>query len=532
MSKDDIFKEKWRPIVLIILDGWGVAPAGEGNALSLAKLPFFNELVDKYPCLTLKAAGPAVGLPEGAAGASEAGHLTLGAGRPVWQDLALINQAIADKSFFKLPAWQAVWQRLKKHNSSLHLIGLLSAGQVHSSLNHLAALLELAKRKKLAKVYVHAILDGHDTPRVSGLDYVAKLEVLLARLGVGQIASLCGRFYAMDRDRHWARTEAAYRLLAAGAGERSGEAAKAIQKSYDQKIYDAEFKPTVIVDKTNQPKAIIKPGDGVVFFNWRSDGVRQLARALVEPQFNEFKRKRINNLELVTMTEYESGLPATAAFAKTEIKDGLGEVIAKAGLKQLRLAESEKYAPVTAFFNGGREAAWTNEDRLLIPSPPTVNYAKQPAMSAEAIAAAAGVKIDSQAYDFIVVNFANVDMVGHTGDVAATSQAAEAIDDCLKVLVKKIINSGGLAVLTADHGQAEAMVNWQLGEAAKGHSANPVPFIIVGSRLEGYNLGMGNAAVGDLSLLQPSGTLADVAPTILKLLGLAIPPAMTGTSLL
>lgn len=532
MSKDDILKEKWRPIVLIILDGWGVAPAGEGNALSQAKLPYYKELVETYPCLTLEASGKAVGLPEGVMGNSEVGHLTLGTGRPCPQGLELINQSIADKSFFKLPAWAETFKHLKKYNSDLHLIGLVSDGQVHSSFNHLLALLELAKRKKINQVYVHCFLDGRDTPRSSGLDYIMKLEAAMAKIGIGQIASLSGRFYAMDRDHRWDRTEEAYKLLTEGAGERSGEAQKALKKSYEAEIFDEEFKPTAIVDKTNKPKAVIKDNDAVIFFNFRSDRARQLTKALTVPQFEDFDRRKINNLHFVTMTEYESSLPVKVAFEKKEIKDSLSEVLSQAGLKQLRIAETEKYAHVTHFFNGGREAVWVNEDRILIPSPQVVNYKETPAMSARAVAETALEKINEKYYDFIVINFANADMVGHTGDLKAVIESVETVDECLKGLIKKIIEVGGLALVTADHGNAETMYNYQLGEVAKEHTTNPVPFIIVGERFEGYNLGMDEAAIGDLSLLQPTGGLADIAPTILKLFGLEIPENMSGRPLL
>jgi len=532
MSKDDILKKKWRPVVLIILDGWGVAPAGDGNAVSLAETPFFSSLVDEYPCLTLKASGRAVGLPEGVMGNSEVGHLTLGAGRICHQGLERINQAITDKSFFKLPVWLQTFKHLKKYNSDLHLVGLVSEGLVHSSLEHLLAVLELAKRKKVARVYVHAILDGRDTPRSSALAYVSKLEEAMKKIGIGEVASLIGRFYAMDRDHRWDRTEATYRLLTEAKGERSGETIKAIKKSYDQKIYDEEFLPTVIVDKTNKAKGLIKDNDAVVFFNFRADRSRQLAKALVESGFDKFDRKKINNLHLVTMTEYESDLKAEIVFNKEPIKDGLGEMIAKAGQKQLRIAETEKYAHVTYFFNGGREEAWSGEERVLIPSPQVANYAEVPAMSAEVLTETALNKINQGAYDFITINFANADMVGHSGDLKATIKAVEAVDKNLKILVKRIVELGGLALITADHGNAEAMINWQLEEVAKEHTNNPVPLVIVGRSFEGYNLGMGDGDLGELSSLKPSGSLADVAPTILKILGIEIPEKMTGKSLL
>lgn len=532
MSIKEIIAGKWRPVALIIADGWGISSVCEGNACALAPTPYFDELINRYPSLTLEASGEAVGLPKGVAGNSEVGHISLGAGRICHQGLDLINKSIADKSFFKNEVLLETIKHTKKNNSSLHLMGLVSDGQVHSDQTHLVALLELAKRKKVAKVFVHVILDGRDTAHDGGLKYVKKLEESMKTLGIGEIASVSGRFYAMDRDRHWSRVVKAYAVMTEGSGEHSGDALKAIQKSYDAKVYDEEFLPTVIVDKTNKPKGLIDDNDAVIFFNFRADRARELTKAFLDPSFKDFPIKKINNLWFVTFTEYEKDLPAPVVFAKVVITDTLGEVVSRAGLKQLRIAETEKYAHVTYFFNGGVEEALAGEDRVLIPSPRVDSYVQTPDMATPAITKKLIAKIDEGDYDFIVVNLANADMVGHTGDLEATKQAVVSVDEALKKIIKKLLEANGLAIIVADHGNAENMINLQLGSIAKEHTSNPVPFIVVANGLEGYNLGIGDTTSANMASVRPSGTLIDVAPTILKLLGLNIPDKMTGRSLL
>lgn len=523
---------KWRPVTLIILDGWGLSSICEGNACSLAETPFFDELVDRYPSLTLEASGEAVGLPHGVAGNSEVGHISLGAGRVCHQGLELINSSIADKSFFKNEVLLGAIKHVKKHSSSLHLMGLVSDGQVHSSQEHLMALLQLAKRKKVERVFVHVFLDGRDTAHDGGLKYIEKLEESMKTLEIGEIASVSGRFYAMDRDRHWSRIAKAYSIITEGSGEHSGEALKAIKKSYDAKIYDEEFLPTVIVDKANKPKGLISDNDAVVFFNFRADRARELTRTFLDPSFKEFPIKKFNNLFFATFTEYEKDLKALVVFEKVAIIDSLGEVISRAGLKQLRIAETEKYAHVTYFFNGGIENPFVDEDRVLIPSPRVNSYAQTPAMAAPEITKRLIEKIEEAEYDFIVVNLANADMVGHTGDLEATKQAVASVDEALKKIIKKLLEVNGLAIIIADHGNAENMINLQLESIAKEHTNNPVPFVVVANGLEGYNLGIGDTTSANMNTVKPSGALTDVAPTILKLLGLSIPDKMSGKPLI
>lgn len=531
MSKNDILDKKWRPVVLIILDGWGVAPASDGNAVNLAKPSFFNELIDKYPCCVLDASGEAVGLPQEQPGNGELGHLTLGAGRVCLCNEARIDQSIKTGEFFRHKIWVEIFQQLKKNQSKLHLVGSVSGDLLDAKINHLEAMLNLAKRKKFQDVYVHAVL-GDENSDVGSRQAVDSLEKIMAKLGVGQLASLIGGFYAMDRDRRWERTCSAYKLLTEGLGQRSGDSAKCLSKYREQGVSERDFVPTAIVDRNNQPKACVDDNDVVVFFNFCGAGIRQLVESLVESDFSGFKRKKINNLYVASLTEYESQLPIKIFFGNHEIKNSLSEVLSTAGLKQLRLAETEKYIHSGYFFDGLRLEARSGEDRCLISSPKVSSYATEPGMGAEILTDTAIEKISNGWYDFVVINLAAVDMVGHSGDLSAAIEAIKRVDDCLGRLVNKIIEVGGVALITADHGNAEAMMNWRLGEVSKDHTTNPVPLVIVGKHFEGYNLGAGDAAIDDLSVLRVSGDLTDVAPTILRLLGLEKPAEMTGESLL
>jgi len=532
MNLEEQKDPKPEPVVLIILDGWGVAPAGEGNAISQAKTPFFNELTAHYPCWTLEASGAAVGLPEGVPGNGAAGHLNLGAGRVCYQGREVINRAIADGSFFRNPALLEAVKHVKKHGSRLHLMGLVSAGETHASWRQLVSLLELAKRKKLSEVYVHCFLEGRDRALSDSREIIGRLEKTLNDLGVGAIASLSGRWFAMDRDNYWPRTAAAYQVLIGQAGERSGSPLKALAKSREQKVAADKFLPTIIVDQANQPRGPLGDNDAVVFFNYRPDRARQLTKALTAREERPWEGKNLANLFFVTFVEYEKDLPVTVAFSQAEVADGLSETVARAGGRQLKVAETEKYVYVTNFFNGGRSEPFANEEWLLVPAVGSGDRAAKPALAAAAITDQVLAKMETNHYDLIVVNYATADMVAHGGQTTAVVKATAALDKCLKRLVKKIIEVGGVAVLTADHGQAEAMLDLSLGSTAKGHSLNPVPLIIVGKNWQGYNLGQADAPGGDLSLLQPAGRLADVAPTILKLMNLPQPAKMTGRSLL
>lgn len=519
-----------KPVMLVVLDGWGVATAYAGNAITQANVPNFNSYVTKYPTLTLVASGEGVGLPWGEAGNSEVGHLNLGLGRIIYQDLPRINRTIADRSFYENKVLIKAIETAQKNNSKLHLIGLISSGCVHSSLEHLQALIAMAGEKKVKNFYVHAILDGRDTPYNSGLGFIKEVEKSLEGSG-GKIASVSGRFYAMDRDNHWDRTAKAYEAMAEGKGEKYESASQAIEESYKKKIYDEEFMPVVIADKS-EPLTKIEDGDAVIFFNYRPDRARQLTKAFVLPGFEKFKRSKYLKIFFATFTEYEKNLPVELVFPPESIKNTLGEIISEAGLKQLRIAETEKYAHVTYFFNGGRENESPGEDHALIPSPSVSSYDLKPEMSALEVTEKVLKAIEQDTYDFILINFANPDMVSHTGNLKATIKAVETIDKCLGKVVKAVLAKSGVLLVTADHGNAEGLFNMQTGMIDKEHSNNPVPFLIISNEYEGKNLSLPDAPGGDLSLLKPQGMLSDIAPTILKIMGLEKPPEMTGRSLI
>ncbi len=524
--------ERPRPAVLLILDGFGVAPDGEGNAITRANTPTFKMLTERYPTMTLRASGDDVGLNWGEMGNSEVGHLAIGAGRVYYQTLPRINKAIVDGTFEKNPVFEKAFAKVKESGGTLHLMGLLSSGKVHSFDDHCHQLLALCKKAKLKDVAVHAFLDGRDTLYNSGLDFVKSLLEKIQRLGVGYLATLSGRYFAMDRDNRWDRIEKAYNAIVHGQGVVTAEdPLKALEESYAQEIYDEEFKPTVLT-QAGRPKATVKEGDAVIFFNYRPDRARQLTRAFVLPSFDKFSRQFIKNLTFVTMTEYEAGLPVDVAFPPESITKGLTEVISDAGLVQLHIAETEKYAHVTFFFNGTREKPFANEDRVLIPSPQVASYDLEPAMSGSQITERVVKEIQTGNYDVIVANFANPDMVAHTGNVTATIKAVETVDDCVGKIVAATLEAGGVVCITADHGNAEEVLNLQTHAIDKEHSTNPVPFWIVGKEFEGKPSIAGDVPNGDLSLMPPIGMLADVAPTFLKILGLEQPPQMTGTPLL
>jgi 2,3-bisphosphoglycerate-independent phosphoglycerate mutase len=524
-----------KPVVLIVLDGWGITQPFSGNAISQADTPVMNKLIAQYPSMTLRASGEAVGLPWGEMGNSEVGHLNLGLGRIFYQELPRINKAISDGAFYKNKAFLKAIEHVKKNNSQLHLLGLVSNGCVHSSIEHLHALLVLAKAEKADKVYIHAILDGRDTAYNSGPNFIAEIERSIAEYGVGEIATVSGRFYTMDRDNHWDRIAKAYLAMTEGKGNRAASASEAIEESYKKKIYDEEFAPTII-DRNGQTRVkdgLISENDAVIFFNYRADRARQITKAFVLPAFEKFERpKYLKNLFFVAFTEYEKDLPIEVAFGPQGLKNTLGEIIAKAGLKQLRLAETEKYAHVTYFFNGGSEIESSGEEHDLISSPPVASYDLKPEMSAIEVTDKLVKAIDGGRYDFILVNYANADMVAHTGNMKATVKAIEVLDKCLGRAVNSVLAKGGSLIITADHGNAEVVFNMQVGIIDKEHSSNPVPLIIAGKQFEGRSIGMRDAVGGDLSLVQPQGILSDVAPTILKIMGLEKPREMTGRSLI
>lgn len=521
-----------KPTVLIVLDGWGVALPSQANAITQAKTPAYQRFIQQYPTVTLQASGEATGLPWSEVGNSEVGHMSIGAGRIVFQELSRINNAISTGAFFSNTAFKQAALHVQKSKGTLHILGMASSGGVHSHIEHFFALLEFCTMNNVENIAIHIILDGRDTPYAQGLQFVKAVEEKTSACKA-KIASVSGRFYAMDRDNHWDREEKAYRAIAEGISDHQCDSAQdALQQSYDEKIYDEEFIPTVITNK-GAPIATMKDGDALIFYNIRADRARQITRALVDPSFDKFERNIIKNLFFVTMTEYEKGLPVTVAFPPQTVRNCLAEWISSHGMKQIHIAETEKYAHITYFLNDGREEPFDNEQRIMIPSPAVESYDKKPEMSAREITKEAVKAVETGLFDFIAINFANADMVGHTGNLKAAMQAIRIIDECLDSIVSATLAKNGAVVITADHGNAENMLDLASGRIDKEHSNNPVPCIIISNKLEGTSGGVADTAQGkDLSIIEPSGMLSDVAPTILSLLDLPKPSEMTGHSLL
>jgi len=519
--------------MLVIFDGFGIAQPSKGNAISLAKKPVFDHLVSHYPTLTLQASGEAVGLSWGEMGNSEVCHLNLGSGNIIYQTLPRINKSIEDGSFLKNENFLKAVKQVKKNKTRLHLMGLVSNGGVHSHQDHLYNLLLMCKNQGLKEVYIHAFLDGRDTARDGALGFIKQLQAKIQEIGVGQIASLSGRFYAMDRDNHWDREEKAYRAIVEGKSEsQADDPIKAIESSYQKEVFDEEFLPTVIT-ADGKPVATVQEKDAVIFFNFRADRARQMATILTVPGFDKFSRTYLKDLVFVTFTEYEKNLPVDVAYPPSVIEMPLARIFQDKNLVQLHAAETEKYAHVTFFFNGGREDAYRNEDRILVPSPAVPSYDQKPEMSAVELTGKLLAAIKEDKYDFIVCNYANPDMVGHTGVIPAAIKAVETSDKCLGQLVNLVLEKGGTIILTSDHGNCDEMINLQTGEVSKEHSTNPVPFIVVGNQWEGKSLIPGlDSAAGDLSIITPSGLLADIAPTILKIMEIDQPDEMTGSPLI
>lgn len=520
-----------KPIVLAILDGWGISQPYTGNAISQAKTTNFDSFVASYPSMTLRASGEAVGLPWGESGNSEVGHMNLGLGRIIYQDLPRINKAISDNSFYSNEVFLEAMEHVKKNKSKLHILGLVSNGGVHASIEHLQALLVMAKENGVDEAYIHAILDGRDTPYNTGINFISEIERYSKEYKIGKIATISGRFYTMDRNNHWDRISKAYDAMTKGEGVIEEDPVKAVKNSYDKNIFDEEFVPTVITEN-NVPTAIVEDKDAIIFFNYRADRARQITKAFSLPGFEKIKdRKYLKDLNFVCFTEYEEDLPVKVAFPPEEIKNSLGEIISKASLTQLRIAETEKYAHVTYFFNGGREDLSKGEDHELVPSPQVDSYDLKPEMSANEVTDKLVKFIEEDKYDFILVNYANADMVGHTANIKAAIKGVEAVDKCIGRLAKSIMEKEGVLLITADHGNAENMFNMQTGTKDKEHTSNPVPFIMMGREFEGKTIGFQDAPGNDLSLVQPQGILSDVAPTILKIMKLKPPSEMTGRSL-
>jgi len=510
-----------RPVLLAILDGWGVAPPGPGNAVHLAHTPNMDGWQQRFPATTLTAHNGAVGLPEGQMGNSEVGHLNIGAGRIVYQDFTRINKAIEDKSFFANPVLCGAMDKARRRDAKLHLMGLVSDGGVHSHLDHLVALLELAAARGVEKVFVHAFMDGRDTPPDSGKGYMEQLVAACRRLGCGKVATVSGRYYAMDRDRRWERVELAWNALVEGVSRhRSPDPVQAVADAYGRGETDEFIVPTVVVEH-DQPVARIESGDVAIFFNFRADRARQLTRALTDPAFDGFVPKnRVELAEMVTFTRYDKEFALPVAFPPQELRRILGEEVSSQGLAQLRIAETEKYAHVTYFFNGGREEPFPGEDRLLVPSPKEVaTYDLKPEMSAPEVTEKLLARIENNPYALVVLNFANGDMVGHSGVLPAAIKACETVDCCLGRIVPAFTAQGGVVLITADHGNAEMMIDPETGGPQTAHSSNPVPFVMVGAGIEHARLRTG-------------GTLTWIAPTILELMGIPVPEEMESPSLI
>ncbi|MDD5258213.1 MAG: 2,3-bisphosphoglycerate-independent phosphoglycerate mutase [Methanothrix soehngenii] len=501
-----------RPIAIIIMDGFGISPTQEGNAIAHASKPNLERLWKEYPTTTLKASGLAVGLPRGQMGNSEVGHLNLGGGRIVYQDLTRISLAVENGTFASNPVLHEAMNLARKGDSKLHLIGLLSDGGVHSHITHLYALLEMARSMDLSRVFVHAILDGRDVPPRSALGYFRDLEEKFSQTGTGSTATVSGRYYTMDRDRRWERVEKAYRCLVYGEGLRAESAEEAVRKGYDRGENDEFIMPTVVDER-----GMVDDGDSIIFFNFRPDRAREITRAFVDKDFQEFATKPIR-VHYTCMTQYDATLNAPVAFPAENLTDTLGEVVSRAGLKQLRIAETEKYAHVTYFFNGGKEEVNPGEDRVLIPSPKVATYDLQPQMSAYEVRDELLARLDSGRYDLVVLNFANPDMVGHTGIFEAAVKAVEVVDGCVGEIVNRILSLGGAVLLTADHGNAEKMQDSDTGQPHTAHTTNPVPISLITSDRKSYRL-------------REDGILADVAPTALELMHIPQPEAMTGRTL-
>ncbi|HXM35482.1 MAG TPA: 2,3-bisphosphoglycerate-independent phosphoglycerate mutase [Pyrinomonadaceae bacterium] len=506
------------PLALIIIDGWGYSPAREGNAIALAATPYYDELSENYPLTFLEAHGTRVGLPAGVMGNSEVGHLNIGSGRVIRMDVSRIDHDIETGAFFQNEVLVKAMEGAKERDKALHLLGLVSDGQVHSSQEHLYALLRIAKQRGLERVFVHCFLDGRDTPPASAADYIAALQTKMSAIGCGRIATLVGRYYSMDRDKHWERTRRAYELLVHAEGQRAEDPVAAIKRSYERGITDEFVEPIVIMGEGQRPVATIQEGDALIFFNFRPDRARQLTRALAVADFAEFPVSNRPAVDFVCFSVYDLTFPLAVAFGPTRHKNVLAEVFGGPCIRNYRLAETEKYAHVTYFFNGGVEEAFPCERRLLVPSPRIATYDLQPQMSAFKVADQILCGIEAAETDVFIINFASPDMVGHTGKLDKTIEACQYVDTCLGWITTSIRQARGITLITADHGNAEQMLDPRTGQPHTAHTNNPVPFHLIDEDSRGLKLREG-------------GALEDVAPTMLGLLGIEAPAEMTGRDL-
>ncbi len=505
-----------KPIMLMILDGFGINEKSDGNAVKQANTPNIDKLMKKYQTTKIYTSGLKVGLPDGQMGNSEVGHTNIGAGRIVYQELTKITKSIEDGDFFAIPEFIEAIENCKKYNSKLHILGLVSDGGVHSHIRHLYGLLEMAKRRDFENVYVHCFLDGRDTPPASAEGYITDLEEKMKEKGIGKIASISGRYYAMDRDKRWERVKKCYDALVKGEGNKSASATIAIENSYQKEVFDEFVEPTVICNGET-PIATIGEHDSVIFFNFRPDRAREITRAIVDPKFDGFETKKMETY-FVCFTNYDETIPnVKIAFKKEPLVNTFGEVVSKKGLKQLRIAETEKYAHVTFFFNGGEEKQYPGEDRILVPSPKVATYDLQPEMSAREVTEKVVEAISLDKYNAIILNYANPDMVGHTGSLPAAIKAVETIDECVGKVVEAMLTHDGTMLITADHGNCEQMIDYKTGDPHTAHTTNPVPLILVTKN-------------EDLKIKE--GKLADLAPTMLDILGIEKPEEMTGESIL
>jgi 2,3-bisphosphoglycerate-independent phosphoglycerate mutase len=518
----------YKPVVLIVLDGWGESSNYRGNAIRKAKLPTIQKFNSFYPLALLQASGSSVGLPWGEPGNSEVGHITLGTGRIIYQSMPRITLSIQDGSFYTNEELLKATQNVKKNNSALHLMGLIGQGSVHSYLEHLYALIDLAKKEHVTKLYLHLFTDGRDSSPTAGAETLENIQQRLDDAGIGSIASISGRKWGMDRNNNWDRIEKAYRMLVHGEGEKTKKPVEHLRSLYKKDITDEFLEPTVIVNDRDEFEGAIQKGDSVIFFNFREDRARQLTKAFALPSFDKFKKEKDLDIEFVTFVEYEKDLPVSVAFKPQKIQNSLGEVLSRSGKKQLRISETEKYAHVTYFFNGGAESPFPKEERLLVPSPIIPSFDKAPEMSAEKLTDTTIEYLKKNTYDFILMNYANPDMVGHTGNEKASIQAVEFVDYCLERLIPEILKAGGCALITADHGNVEEMKNLRTGQEDTQHSTNPVPLWYITPT----NHSQKSSETIVRQQNEVVGLLSDVAPTILDIMKLDKPEEMFGSSLL
>jgi 2,3-bisphosphoglycerate-independent phosphoglycerate mutase len=521
-----------RPLALIVLDGFGIAPPSPTNAVSVAHKPFFDSLLARYPSMLLQASGMNVGLPQGEVGNSEVGHTTIGSGILRYQSLPRIDKAIEDKTFFDMPLLLDAAKRVRESGKKLHLVGLIGNGGVHASQTHLLALLQFCHQQKIsAQTFLHTFTDGRDTAKDIGAQFMEDVLVACKKMKTGGVASVGGRFFGMDRNRNWDRMQKAYDAIVFGqSASLFRDPMEAIRASYAKQVFDEEMKPVVMTDKKGQPLATIEDGDTIIMFNFRADRARELAQALVTKNFKHLNVKPFSDLKVLTFTEYEKGLPVDVLFPTEIVANPLAKIISDQGLSQLHIAETEKYAHVTFFLNGMTEQAFPGEERILVPSPSIPSYDQKPEMSAFEVTDHLLKSLTLGSHDFYAINYANPDMVGHTGNLPATVKAVEAVDHCLSKIIPEILKHDGVACILADHGNAEELVNPITGAVDKEHNMYPVPFVIVGNAYDGKS--NPDLASMDLSLIPPVGILSDVAPTMLALAGLPLAPEMTGTCLI